>query len=145
MRNNGVPDRAGFWIGQQPTLTLVVEHIAPSLDGRHRFFVEAAAAGSAVSFECETLLEPLKNFSSELLAVHENLQGIARLNFTGSQLEINATIDKHGHVFWAVNLWACDADKPFTFTIEEDQTRLWERHSQDRGPSINNSAEARFE
>ncbi|MGC1381286.1 MAG: DUF6228 family protein [Candidatus Baltobacteraceae bacterium] len=120
--------RLGFSIGHEPTLGLSVTHLGPTIipaEDWHRFRVDAEAPGFQAKFECETFLRPLKIFADEIRSVHKALSGAASLTSTDRRLNVEASIDRLGHVVWKVALESTDHPSPrLTFNIEQDQTFL---------------------
>jgi hypothetical protein len=124
-------DWHGFWIGQQPTLTLCITYLNSTgipEEGWHLFRAEAVAPGFKALFEFESRLGEFKRFADQIRAMHETLQGAASFESTESNVVVDSTMDRFGHVFWEVVLCSPRSGETWpklTFNIEEDQTRLW--------------------
>lgn len=127
--NSGADDWEGFWIGQQPTLTLRVVYLNPTgrpEEGWHQFLAEATAGGFNARFTFESLLDAFEEFGVQVRSMYDTLKGAAHFKSTESNVAIDASIDRFGHVFWAVLLRSGDADAPeLKFAIEQDQTLLF--------------------
>lgn len=124
------PEWHGFLIGCQPTPRLHVTYLSPSgypEEGWHSFRAEAVAPGFSAQFNFASLLDEFKLFKSQVVAMHEALQGMAHFESTESNVIVKATMDRFGHVFWEVTLsgaWQGESQPTLTFSIEDDQTSL---------------------
>ena len=127
--NSSEIDNLGFWIGQQPTQTIHITYLGPTgfpEEGWHKFLVVAVAAGFGARLECATFLEPVRAFGREVRSMYETLRGNARLSFTESNLRIDGSVDRLGHVTWKIVISGDGVWPPtLTFQIDEDQTLLW--------------------
>lgn len=119
----------GFWIGQQPTLQLCVTYVEPQRVGDFpRFLAEAAVPGFKAQFDFDARLGEFEAFRDQVRKMHETLHGSAHFQSIEGHVEIDSTIDHHGHVFWELVLRSRAPGETFpelTFRIEEDQTLLW--------------------
>jgi hypothetical protein len=124
-------DWHGFWIGQQPTLCLWITYLKASgipAEGWHLFRAEAAAPGFKALFDFHSQLGEFGVFRNQVLAMHETLRGEAHFGSTESNALVDGTMDRFGHVFWAVTLRSPRSGEVWPelkFNIQEDQTRLW--------------------
>lgn len=79
-------------------------------------------------FDFQSQLGELATLRDHVLAMHETLEGGAHFESMESNVLVERTIDRFGHVFGAMILrisrgaetWA-----ELTFNIQEDQTLLW--------------------
>lgn len=121
----------GFWIGQQPTLWLCVTYLEPAgarEEGWHLFRAEANVPGFKALFDFESQLAEFSSFREQVLAMHEKLQGEAQFESTESNVLVKSTMDRFGHVFWAMKLRHPRGGETWpelSFNIQEDQTMLW--------------------
>ena len=128
---NEADDWHGFWIGQQPTLCLWITYLKPSgipEEGWHLFRVEAIASDFKALFDFESQLGEFATFRDKVLAMYETLQGEAHFESMESNVLVDCTIDRFGHVFWTVTLRGPGSGEiwpELTFNIQEDQTLLW--------------------
>ena len=127
----GPEDWHGFWIGQQPTLSLWITYLerrGRDEEGWHLFRAEAAAPGFKALFDFESQLGEFGVFRNQLLAMHKTLQGEAHFGSTESNVLVDGTMDRFGHVFWSATLRSPRSGEVFSelkFSIQEDQTLLW--------------------
>ena len=92
----------GFWIGQQPTLCLWITYLKPSgipEEGWHLFRAEAAAPGFKALFDFQSQLGEFAIFREQVLAMHKTLQGEAHFESMESNVLVDGTMDRFGHVF----------------------------------------------
>jgi hypothetical protein len=128
---NEADDWHGFWIGQQPTLYLWITYLNPSgapEEGWHLFRAEAVAPGFKALFDFDSQLGEFVAFRAQVLAMHETLQGEAHFESMDSKVSVDGTMDRFGHVFWAITLRSprpAETWPELTFNIQEDQTLLW--------------------
>lgn len=118
----------GFWIGQQPTLFLRICYECPigiPSEGWHRFTCEAVAPGFAARFPFESQLLGLKEFEKQLRSMYDSMKGTAGFSSTEGNVEIEAQMDRLGHVTWNIVLQSADVGPKLAFSIEEDQMLLW--------------------
>lgn len=121
----------GFWIGQQSSLCLWISYVGPSgipEEGWHLFRAEAASQGFKALFDFESQLGTFAIFRKQVMEMNETLQGEAHFESTESNVVVDATMDRFGHVFWAVTLRSPHSGEilpELTFNIQEDQTMLW--------------------
>jgi hypothetical protein len=129
-RMNDSDDWFGFWIGQQPTLCLWITYLNPEVPSDfHSFRAEAAAPGFQARFDFVARVGEFENFRDQVKRMYETLHGTAHFDSVESNVSVDATIDRLGHVFWKIILRSDTGTLPaspeFTFRIEEDQTLLW--------------------
>ncbi len=121
----------GFRIGQQPTVCLLITYLKPigiPEEGWHLFRAEAAAPGFEVLFDFESQLGDFAAFKDQVTAMHNTLQGEAHFESMESNVIVDCTMDRFGHVFWAITLRSPRTGEilpELTFSIQEDQTLLW--------------------
>ena len=125
---NNSDDWFGFWIGQQPALCLRITYL--SQEGPfHRFRAEAEAPGFKGSFNFIARLGEFEAFRDQVKRMYETLRGTAQFASIEDHVTVDATIDRLGHVFWKIALSSHGHTAPtspeLTFSIEEDQTLLW--------------------
>lgn len=62
--------------------------------------------------------------------MYETLNGSARFESVDSNVIIEGTMDRFGHVFWNITLRSPDGGlHELRFLVEEDQTLLWNVHA----------------
>ncbi|MGC9993547.1 MAG: hypothetical protein ABSD52_14305 [Candidatus Cybelea sp.] len=128
---NESEDWHGFWIGQQATLCLWITYLQPSgisAEGWHLFRAEAAAPGFKALFDFQSQLGEFAIFREQVLAMYKTLQGEAHFESMQSNVLVDCTMDRFGHVFWAINLRSPRGGETWpelTFNIQDDQTLLW--------------------
>ena len=123
----------GFWIGQRPAMCCCITYLNPigaPEEGWHLFRAEAVAQGFKALFEFESQLGPFAAFRDQALIMYKTLQGEAHFESTEDDVSVDGTMDRFGHVFWRLTLssphgHSADAWTRLTFSIEEDQTLLW--------------------
>ena len=121
----------GFWIGQQPRLRLWITYLKPSgvpEEDWHLFRAEAAAPGFKALFDFQSQPGEFAAFRNQVLAMHETLQGEAHFESMESNVLVDCTMDRFGHVFWAIILRSprsAETWPELTCNIQEDQTLLW--------------------
>jgi hypothetical protein len=118
----------GFWIGQQPTLGLRICYVSPTVEpdeGWYYFVAEAVVPGFTAHFKFESQLAEFKHFGQQVRSMHDSLKGTASFCSTEHNVKIDAEIDRLGHVTWNVLLRSQDLGPELRFSIEEDQTLLW--------------------
>jgi hypothetical protein len=95
----------------------------------HRFRAEAAAPGFKASFDFVARLGEFEAFRDQAERMYETLRGTAEFWSIESNVIVDATIDRLGHVFWTIVLRSDTGTVPaspqLTFSTQEDQTLLW--------------------
>jgi hypothetical protein len=127
---NDSDDWFGFWIGQQPALCLWITYLSPEVPSDcHSFRAEAAAPGFQALFDFIARIGEFEAFRDQVKRMYETLQGTARFESIEGNVIVDATIDRLGHVFWKITLHSHTGGEmispELTFSIEEDQTLLW--------------------
>lgn len=92
----------------------------------HRFNLAFVGPGFQAKFPCETWIASFVSFRDGLARLNTDLRGNAKLEMLGNELNLQAEVDKLGHVTWTGELrypggmW----ESRLEFIIEDDQTSL---------------------
>jgi hypothetical protein len=99
-----------------------------STAGLHRFEAVFTAYDFNARARIDIELEPFRLFREALIALSQDLNGVAALETIESELKLEATVNKLGHVFWAGSVGfgytGGSQSAQYHFWIEDDQTSL---------------------